>query len=54
MPYRLSWLPLVNLSEAAGESIEETPRRLSSVKFWPLYVDEVKVSSGPLSSRPNA
>ncbi|PHJ18262.1 hypothetical protein CSUI_007912 [Cystoisospora suis] len=42
VPYRLSWLPLVNLSEAAGESIEETPRHVSSIKFWPLYVDEVK------------
>lgn len=51
VPYRLSWLPLVNLSEAAGESVEDATRRVPSVKLWPLYVDEVKVSSGLESRR---
>ncbi|CBZ55179.1 conserved hypothetical protein [Neospora caninum Liverpool] len=41
VPYSLSWLPLVNLREAAGGSLEDDAPP-PSVKFWPLYVDESK------------
>ncbi|PFH34213.1 hypothetical protein BESB_073650 [Besnoitia besnoiti] len=41
VPYSLSWLPIVNLFEAAGGSLQgDAPP--PSIKFWPLYVDEAK------------
>ncbi|KFG66009.1 hypothetical protein TGRUB_312500 [Toxoplasma gondii RUB] len=41
VPYSLSWLPLVNLYEAAGGSLQDDSPP-PAVKFWPLYVDESK------------